>query len=127
MSFKMYHCTTPERAAAIMAEGFKRPPGSLSLGGVDGIWLSQVPVTENEGAAGCDCIELTFDGTIGRLADYAIVEGEYQDPETGDWVETGITEAWEWIVPLEIVNSAARRLLDDDEAWGLRTADREGS
>lgn len=121
-TFVMYHCTSSDRAAAIIAEGFKRPPGSVSLGGVDGAWLSLVPVTPNEGAKGCDCIELTFDGTIDRLADYAIIEGECQDPETGEWMDTGITEAWEWIVPLDLVNAARRRLLTDDEAWDLRCA-----
>ena len=118
MALVMYHATTPEAARLILAEGFRA--FDYSLGNIMGVWLSRVPVDQNEGAKGITTLEVVLDLTDAELAEYAVWEDEHQDPATGEWVKEEGFEPYEWVMPAEVVNRGRVRLLSDAEAWELR-------
>jgi hypothetical protein len=86
-----YHRTTAEKARQILKNGFKditsddsRNPQSR------GIWLSDKPLGDNEGAEGDTLIKVTLDLPEEELEAYK-------------WVEEGQTFR-EWFVPAELIN-----------------------
>lgn len=81
---------------AILAEGFRDATGCY---GTDrqftGVWLSDIPLDENEGTAGADLLEVMLD-----LPDAEIIEWE--------WGEEGEGVGYrEFLFPAAIVNAAA--------------------
>lgn len=86
--------------AAIAATGFRDAEGCYMTSEVwRGVWLSDNPLDENEGAKGADL--LAVDIPLEAIADY-------------EWVEEGKSYR-EWLVPAEVVNGYPRRLLTADE------------
>ena len=99
MSF--YHRTTAEAAAAILDGGFRDATGTYGTGVQHiGVWLSNVPLDENEGTATGPVLEVSVDDPD-QIAPY-------------EWVQDiGYRE---WLVPAALLNACGRVcLLSDDE------------
>lgn len=99
----LYHCTPA--GAAIERAGFRDRSGSYGFVGLvlTGVFVSDVPVDVNEGAAGDDLLEVLSADV--DLTDYELVE---DSPDKG---------YREWCVPVQLLNTRARvRLLSEDEA-----------
>jgi hypothetical protein len=80
LSKRLFHATTDEAAAAILAEGFRDATGTYDTDReFTGVWLSDRPLDENEGAAGSTILEVTLD-----LPEAEIIEWEWvTEPPTG--------------------------------------------
>ena len=91
----LYHSTNLENAQAILKEGFKNHTGSyLTQSLHTGVWLSNVPLDENEGAHGETVLEVTF-----NLPDASL--------DSFEWIEEGKPYR-EWLVPAAFVNLHAK-------------------
>jgi hypothetical protein len=90
---RVYHATSSEAAAAIMRDGFRDTPPHWGFehefGMSGGVWVSSVPVNENEGAR-CADVQLVVEVDEATIADYEVIE-EGAPHRT-------------WIVPAAIVN-----------------------
>jgi len=91
----LYHRTTRENAEAIKSGGFRDTTGSYFTDReFSGVWLSNVPLDLNDGAAGDVLFEITLE-----LPDTAIAEYE--------WVEEGKPYR-EWLMPAALLNARAK-------------------
>jgi len=91
---KLYHRTTNNAAAAIMANGFRDGSGTYGTGTqFSGVWLSNVPLDENEGATGDALLEVIIDGRT--IAHY-------------EWKQEPAFGYREWLIPASIVNQRGR-------------------
>jgi hypothetical protein len=102
---RLFHATSPEPAEAILTEGFRDAEGSYML--VDltltGVWVSNVPLDENEGAKGSTTIEVILPDDV-DLNDYELID------------ESGHSGYREWCVPADVLNEhGSLRLLSEDE------------
>lgn len=96
---KLYHRTPA--ADAVLAEGFRDARGNYGMRlELEGVWLSDVPLSEQEGAEGASLLEIIIDETF--IADNEVIEvgKPYR----------------EWIVPAALLNrSALVRLTPSEE------------
>jgi hypothetical protein len=100
---RLFHRTTDPAAASILTHGFKDARGTYMTATLHrGVWLSNVPVTVNEGAKGDALLEVMLDLPEAALATY-------------EWI--GEEKLYrEWLVPARLVNAHAQvRLLTDEE------------
>lgn len=110
---RLFHSTAPENVAPILHGGFRDATGSYMLANLTltGVFLSNVPLDENEGAKGGEVLEVDLPDDV-DLADFEIVD------------ESGFSGYREWCVPAALINGrgTVRLLTDDevDEAWTLR-------
>lgn len=99
---KLYHRTTKEAADAILQDGFKDGTGGyLTTNIYSGIWLSDVPLDENEGACGDVLLQVTVEASEHELADY-------------EWVEERKPYR-EWLVPASFLNPRAKVCVVEEE------------
>jgi len=116
---RLYHRTTRRQATAILASGFHDQRGHYGLYDAEtgephtltGVWLSDVPLDENEGAAGHALLRVTVALTDEELALYEVVE-EPVEIARGPFVN-GYRE---WCIPAAVLRGAATLELLDDEA-----------
>lgn len=67
----LYHRTDPQAAENIMQQGFRDNTGSYgAVKPHSGVWLSNVPLDENEGAFGDILLEVTTDMADPEIARY---------------------------------------------------------
>ena len=85
---QVYHRTSS--APAILASGFRDAEGHFGTDRLwHGVWLSDVPVDANDGAAGDVVLTLSIPEAV--LAEW-------------EWVEEGVKRYREFLVPAETVN-----------------------
>jgi hypothetical protein len=111
-----YHRTSAEAAAAILANGFVDGEGAyMTDTTLRGVWISDEPLSEGEGASGPAVLELAIAPEVADLAAFAeVIEAEKPYRE--------------WCTSAAILNErAAARLLSDAEleeaerrAWSRR-------
>lgn len=112
---RFFHRTSTEAAASILAHGFRDAVGTYGLVGLDeplcGVFVSDVPVTCNEGSKegqdGGVLFEITFDSPATRqFNDESVAIG---DP---------VTDHREWVVPASLINEhGVVRVVPCDESW----------
>jgi hypothetical protein len=91
---KLYHVTYADRVAAIVADGFIDGEGTYMTTELwKGVWLSDWPLDENQGARGDRVVEVEF-GDLAPLAEH-------------EWIEENKGYR-EWHVPAELINTTAR-------------------
>jgi hypothetical protein len=96
----LYHVTSEEAARSILRDGFLDGRGTyLTIQEWTGVWLSDSPVSVNEGAQG-ETI-LAVDIPLDLVLDY-------------EWVEEGKPYR-EFLVPARLVNAYPVRRAPDDE------------
>jgi hypothetical protein len=104
----VYHRTTETAAAAILQRGFRdhtRPAGIGEL--VTGVWVSNRPLSGNEGAKGDTLLTLDLPDDI--FEDY-------------EWVEEGKPYR-ESLLPAALLNQyGPPRLVSEEEEWELSCA-----
>lgn len=82
-----YQRTTPEASAAILAGGFRDGCGTyMTDREFSGVWLSDRPLDENDGACGEALLTITVDA----------------NPDDYEWVEEGKSYR-EWLVPAALL------------------------
>jgi len=102
MVVTLFHRTTANAAQAILSSGFKDGTGKyLAKNEYSGVWLSDVPLTLNEGADGDTLLEVNLDLPKDELQDY-------------EWVEDGKPYR-EWLIPAELINTRASIRIKDEE------------
>lgn len=95
---RCFHRTTSEAASAIAASGFHDTEGSyLTLNLYSGVWVSDVPLDDNEGAVGV--VLFAIDLPVSVFEEY-------------EWVEEHKTYR-EALIPAAILNAAERVVVDD--------------
>ena len=101
---RLYHATTPEAAEKIVADGFRDSSGFYMIAReTSGVWLSDVPLDDNEGASGDTLL----------FVDLALSEEEIAKYE---WIEEWKTYR-EWQIPADLVNeNASIRIATEEEA-----------
>lgn len=100
MIWTFYHRTNAYEA--ISSEGFRDTTGNyLCNWTFTGVWISDCPLDENEGADGDQLLEIRLDIEDEALSNYEVAEAgkPYR----------------EWCVPASVLNSAEIRLLTEDE------------
>ena len=104
----LYHRTRLVNARAILKQGFKDATGNyLTESPHTGVWLSNVPLDENEGAIGDALLEVTLNCLDAEI-------------EFFEWIEDGKPYR-EWLMPAAFVNRhAAVRIIEPN-------ADSEGN
>jgi hypothetical protein len=101
---KLYHSTTKSAATSILARGFRDGEGNYGLPLIlRGVFVSDVPVDVNEGAAGCTLLEIDATLTENEIAQYELVA----EPSGG---------YREWCIPADLLNSRGTITLAD-EGW----------
>ena len=114
----LYHSTTPTAAQSILAGGFRDFPWGGS--GLSGVWFGRD--LGNDGA-GDTVLEVVLDITEDELADFAVIEDERLDQNTGEWIKDPGSKPYEWFLPAELIRTKGRiRLLTDDEVEDLTAA-----
>ena len=89
---KLYHRTTTEAAAEILRYGFKDTDGDyLTANTYSGVWLSDIPLGETEGARGEVLFEVWLSLNEQEMAQF-------------EWVEDGKPYR-EWLVPAALINA----------------------
>lgn len=92
---KLFHRTTIANARSIQRTGFRDGRGSyMTRSEHSGVWLSNVPLDENEGAIGDALLSLEIDEA--RIASF-------------EWLEVGKPYR-EWLVPAAVINSESSSL-----------------
>jgi hypothetical protein len=87
-----YHRTTDQRAELILREGFRdRTSNYLSDQTHTGVWLSNVPLDENEGACGNALLQVELPNEE-MVSDY-------------EWVQEESFGYREWLIPAALINS----------------------
>jgi hypothetical protein len=115
MAIRLYHRTTDNAAATILAEGFREGPSEGSRGRV-GAWFSRE--LDCWGEQGRELLEVMLDATEAELEPYAEeVATEELDDETGDWIPAADGEAFTWyVIPAAVVNERGHvRLVSREE------------
>ena len=86
--------TTATATAAILVEGFRDGSGGYGTARkFSGVWLSDSPLSVNEGAEGDTVLMVSFSIPLSALADY-------------EWIEEGKGYR-EWLVPAEVIRRHA--------------------
>ena len=100
----LYHRTTTERAEAILQDRFRDHVGTYGTGREwSGVWLSDRPLTVNEGACGDALLQVSLDCIDSDICDY-------------EWVQEPSFGYREWLIPAAFVNARASvSLVSDDE------------
>ena len=94
MPYTLFHVTTAENAKAILRDGFRDGHGSyMTDHEFSGVWLSDQPLDENEGAWGDTVLAVAFTITEVELNFY-------------EWVEEGKPYR-EWLIPAQIIKQFA--------------------
>lgn len=112
---RLYHSTTPEAAEKIVADGFRDSTGTYGTSKKwTGVFLSDVPVDENDGARGDTLL----------FVDLALSEEDFDYFDFGPDAEKPYGE---FCIPAKLVNeNASIRLATAEEAdergWELRRA-----
>jgi hypothetical protein len=99
-----YHRTAA--AEAIIRDGFRDNKGLVGAfyAGIEGVFISDVPLNCNEGTKGNQLLEVTLPEGCCDLTYYELVE----EPKEKTYRE--------WCIPIEIINrSATVRLLNEEE------------
>jgi hypothetical protein len=92
---RLFHRTTRAAVDTIVTDGFRDGHGNyLTESQWSGVWLSDTPLDENEGANGDVLLEVTLDIPNEELADW-------------EWVEEGKPYR-EWLIPAAVVNPGAK-------------------
>jgi len=100
-----YHSTTRENAARILRDGFcDRTDYYLTSQLHTGVWLSDMPLDENEGASSEERLCLELDEA--RVTPF-------------EWIEEGKGYR-EFLVPAAIVNTGEVRALEGVDLYALR-------
>ena len=87
----LFHRTSNDKAQTILAQGFRDGVGAyLTLGRWRGVWLSSIPLDENEGAEGDTLLKIDF-----GISDEELTQWE--------WVEDGKSYR-EFLIPADVVN-----------------------
>lgn len=103
---RLFHRTTAESAARILAEGFKDSRGTYMTDRVwEGVWVSDIPLNANEGAGGDALLQLIIPCSV-PLDDY-------------EWRENGKSFR-EWLIPAALLNAQAAVQLVYEEADSYR-------
>ena len=99
---RMYHVTSPANAEAILRSGFRDAVGYyLTADKHTGVWLSDVPLSSNEGAIDGAVLEVVFRVDDAKLARY-------------EWIEDGKPYR-EWLIPAARINGRTFvRMLKED-------------
>lgn len=91
----LYHRTSRANAEAILREGFRdNTDYYLTRRLHTGVWFSNLPLDENEGACGDTLMCVSLDLSESKLARY-------------EWVEDGKGNR-EWLIPARVVNLHGR-------------------
>ena len=99
---RLYHRTTTEAAKSVLATGFRDGTDTyMTRREYSGVWLSDVPLDENEGAFGDVVLLVDIPLTDGELAAY-------------EWVEEQKPYR-EFLVPALVANRAGLTVLSDEE------------
>jgi hypothetical protein len=112
---RLYHRSSPNAAASILAVGFRDGEGYyLSDTRWRGVWLSDDPYLDiTMPGVGGTLIEATIGVPPERLAEY-------------EWVEAGKGYR-EFLVPAELINARSTlRVVPDSERWEITLGDKEG-
>jgi hypothetical protein len=99
----LFHRTSKLAADGILANGFRDGEGTyLTTNAYRGVWLSAVPLDENEGAVGDVLLEVDL-----NLTDTELREWEWEE---------ALKPYREFLIPAKIVNKRGRvRVVDVDE------------
>lgn len=91
-AMKFYHRTSRKNAAAILKKGFRDATGEYGARDrkFSGVWLSAVPLDENEGACGDVLLEVKVSLPESRFERY-------------EWGEEGKSYR-EWLIPSALIN-----------------------
>ncbi|HTF32426.1 MAG TPA: hypothetical protein VK714_01860 [Myxococcota bacterium] len=90
----LYHRTDGASAAAILEEGFQDGEGTYMTKSVyRGVWLSSVPLDDNECASGDTLVEVSVAASDAELTAF-------------EWVEEGKSYR-EWLIPAVWLNARA--------------------
>lgn len=97
----LYHRTDPQAAENILQQGFRDSVGNyMTKNTYSGVWLSNVPLDENEGAGGDILLEVNTDMTESETTQY-------------EWIEEGKGYR-EFLVPAAEINSRMKiRIVKD--------------
>lgn len=100
---RLFHRTTGENAAQILAEGFRDAEDYYMVDHLyRGVWLSDRPLDANGGARGDVLLEVLL-----RKAEAEI--------DLWEWKEEGKPYR-EWLIPADLVNAnSTLRIIDEDE------------
>jgi len=101
----VYHRTTPEASSLILDGGFRDETGHyLTLSLHRGVWVSDCPLDENEGANGDILLALIVpSGSLDRY----------------EWIEEGKGYR-EFLVPAKVLNASGRPHIVEDRRWWER-------
>jgi hypothetical protein len=101
----LYHRTDPQAAEKILQQGFRDGTGKyLTRNTYSGVWLSDAPLDENEGACGHILLEVVTEMTECEIAQY-------------EWTEEG-KGFREFFVPAAQINSRMKiRIVEDRRKW----------
>jgi hypothetical protein len=101
----LYHRTNHESAKQIQAHGFRDGVGRyVTTNTYSGVWLSNVPLDENEGVAGDVLLEITVSLTETEVSEY-------------EWVEEG-KEYRQFLIPVKLINPSMQiRVIEDRADW----------
>jgi hypothetical protein len=101
----LYHRTDPQAAETILQQGCRAGSGEyMTPNTYSGVWLSNVPLDENEGASGDILLEVTTDFTESEIAQY-------------EWMEEGKGYR-EVLIPAAEINSRVKiRIVEDRREW----------
>jgi hypothetical protein len=90
---RLYHRTSRRAARQILAKGFRDGVGTyLTRNIYRGVWVSNVPLDENEGAFGDTLLVVDLKIPATKLGEY-------------EWVEDGKTYR-EFLIPASVLNRA---------------------
>lgn len=99
---RLFHRTSVDAARVILNSGFKDGTGKyMTTNKYSGVWLSNVPLTLNEGADGDTLLEVNLDLPDEELQLY-------------EWAEEGKPYR-EWMIPAALINTRARVRIIDEE------------
>jgi hypothetical protein len=101
----LYHRTDQEAAETILRNGFRDGIEKYMTNTThSGVWLSNIPLDENEGAFGDILLEVSTDMTESEIAEY-------------EWIEEGKGYR-EFLIPAIEINSRMKvRIVDDRREW----------
>ena len=77
MKSMLFHATTPERAKAILRDGFIDGRGNyIAEMELLGVWLSDYPLDTNAGARGDAVLTVSFALPLSCLAEFEVIEND---------------------------------------------------
>jgi hypothetical protein len=100
----LFHRTTTEAAVLILGQGFRDGRGRyLTTQEWTGVWVSDVPLDNNEGATGEALLRIALTLDESEIAHY-------------EWIEEGKGYR-EWLIPAALLNEhGSVCLIEDDDA-----------